>query len=106
MQNDSNVIVIGLQYFRNFPYEIRAGSSSKSAGGTIIKVERIIKHPENGIRFDNDVALLKLARPLQFGKTIKKIELANGETPAGTECRASGWGKNNISIEVKHSYDW
>lgn len=75
---------------------IRAGSDSKVDGGQIIQVEEIIQHPQyNGLIKDYDIAILKLAEPLEFGDKIKPISLQNSqaEVRAGTTAVISGWGK-------------
>ncbi|KAL7738748.1 hypothetical protein ACLKA6_017938 [Drosophila palustris] len=58
-------------------FEIRAGSSIQSEGGTLVKVAKIISHERyNRPIYANDIAVLRLAEPLTFGTSIKAIPLA------------------------------
>ena len=62
-----------------------------------MKVEKIIVHPGYSRRtLDKDIALMKLASPVQFGKYVKPICLPGQDqhVPVGTQCFITG----NISI--------
>ena len=60
-------------------------------GEQIIKVAKIITHERYG-RLNNDIALLKLEKPVMFGKHVQPICLPNqGDKPAiGSKCFITG----------------
>ena len=45
--------------------------------------------------FPNDIAVLELKSPLEFGSKIDKIDMADSDTGdfAGDKCDLSGWGR-------------
>jgi hypothetical protein len=56
----------------------------------------------------NDIAILKLARPIKFSKNIKPIDLPSGpKDAAGMEssCNAGGWGRTQAKgqFSLKHA---
>lgn len=66
-------------------------------GGNPVKVglKRAVLHPQyNPSILDFDVAVLELARPLDFNKYIQPIclPLAIQKFPVGRKCMISGWG--------------
>ncbi|XP_058805212.1 trypsin-7-like [Phymastichus coffea] len=57
---------------------VRTGSKYKSIDGTRHKVEKAIRHPNyNNITNDNDIALIKLKKPMKIKKIQKPISIAN-----------------------------
>jgi len=62
-----------------------------------LQVEHIIWHQNYGrpSTLNNDIGLIKLAKPVIMGTYVKTICLPNvGETPkVGSKCFVSGWGK-------------
>lgn len=75
-----------------YMFDIRVGSTNRLAGGTIISIKNISVHSEYG-NFLNDVAVLTLSQPIVESETVKTIELASSEVPAGEEVTISGWGR-------------
>lgn len=73
---------------------ILAGTNLLSRGGVARKVIEAIPHEDYG-NFMNDIALLRLDKPLAFDKSVKPIELLTAEVPAGAEVVISGWGKTS-----------
>lgn len=71
---------------------IQAGSNDRFRGGTILPVAEIIVHEDYG-EFLNDIALLRLERPLIFTRNIQPIALASSETPDDVDIVVSGWGR-------------
>lgn len=70
---------------------IRAGSIRSDIGGEIVGISSIRIHPlflEN----NNDIAVLRLSRPLQYNCNIKPIVLAGQSPPPGVPVVTSGWG--------------
>ncbi|XP_077290354.1 trypsin-1-like [Arctopsyche grandis] len=78
------------------PMDIVAGIHSvkgkESSAQTIRVVERII-HPdyEGGVN-PNDIALLRLAKPIFFNSRVQPIRLAEQDTTPIGESRLAGWG--------------
>lgn len=72
------------------------GTSSLSSGGQPHKVSKIISHQNFNPRFiENDVALLKLFRPLVFTKTVQQIALETENIKVNENVTLIGWGKLN-----------
>lgn len=80
---------------------VRAGSSDYDQGGQLRYVEGIDPHPDYYIT-DNDVAVMTLTEPLEFGDSIDSIKLAKKVPEMGTNCSISGWGET----EVQCSPSW
>ncbi|XP_050414203.2 trypsin-2-like [Patella vulgata] len=79
------------EYDYNNPYE---------TNDQTVKAAAVIKHPNyrdlpNGEQ-ENDIAIIKLAQPLQFNNCVQPICLANDgdgvALPSGTQCTIAGWG--------------
>lgn len=80
---------------------VRAGSSDYDEGGQLRYVEGIDPHPDYYIT-DNDVAVMTLTEPLEFGDSINSIKLAEKVPDMGTNCTISGWGET----EAQCSPSW
>ncbi|KAI4487326.1 hypothetical protein M0804_005475 [Polistes exclamans] len=77
---------------------VRAGTTTKSSGGSQHKVAEIIRHENyrtnmNGIP-ENDVALLRLATPFELDAKRQPISLfdINEESVPGVKATITGWG--------------
>lgn len=84
---------------------IRAGSLDRFSGGVLINMLKVIVH-EDYNSFWNDVALLKLERPLIFSSQIHAIPLATEETPVGSPVIVSGWGRLVSGGDVPRTMQW
>uniref|UniRef100_A0A1I8M2D3 Uncharacterized protein n=1 Tax=Musca domestica TaxID=7370 RepID=A0A1I8M2D3_MUSDO len=75
---------------------VRAGSRNRDEGGQIIQAAELKIHPSYD-RFNNDIALVKLSKRLQFNDKVKAIPLTRHEPPTGVPVFTSGWGltRNN-----------
>ncbi|XP_012557611.1 trypsin-3 isoform X1 [Hydra vulgaris] len=61
-----------------------------------IEAVKIIKHKEyNPLTHDNDVALIKLARPCKLNNHVSTACLPSNEATLGTLCFITGWGKTS-----------
>jgi len=77
---------------------------------TLMEVEKIIIHPvrHEGELIDQDIALVKLARDIEFNEYISPVCLPEPEDtfPGGTACAVAGWGNlqegGNSPTEVNH----
>ncbi|OAL01786.1 trypsin-domain-containing protein [Phaeosphaeriaceae sp. SRC1lsM3a] len=75
--------------------QIRAGSLSRTSGGTVVRVSSIKVNPSySSGTYNNDVAILKLASSIPTSSTISYAQLAaSGSDPAaGTGTTVAGWG--------------
>ncbi|XP_073833450.1 serine protease SP24D-like [Musca autumnalis] len=70
---------------------IRAGSRQHEKGGQVIQAAELKIHP-NYDKSHNDIALVKLSRPLEFNNNVQPIALAQHEPPTGVPIIKSGWG--------------
>jgi len=75
---------------------IRAGSTYHHEGGVQIAVRRMIEHDMLHIptAFNNDIALIFLVSPLEFGPGIQPIQLPlqDDDLDSGVNVTISGWG--------------
>ncbi|KAK3742056.1 hypothetical protein QZH41_015744, partial [Actinostola sp. cb2023] len=73
----------------------------KKFGGTTsvqqtLRVSQIIEHPNyDSQRINNDIALLKLASPVQMSDKVGAACLTETRPPAGKKCYITGWGAIN-----------
>jgi len=59
-------------------------------------VEKVIRHPQYDTRhLNNDIALLKLNRPVTFNKYVQPACLPSQDPPVGSQCYITGWGKTH-----------
>ncbi|XP_053599822.1 trypsin beta isoform X7 [Plodia interpunctella] len=73
---------------------LRVGSTRRDSGGRIVRVSNVTVHPQYGRpRFDNDIAVLRLAAPLTFSDSIRAIRLpARGDAVPLVRLTVTGWG--------------
>lgn len=71
--------------------------------GNLVPVAQIVVHPGwNPATNSNDVALIRLARPVSTSSTVQPVRLPEGQDPnawpaAGTSARLYGWGAQSES---------
>ncbi|XP_015111459.1 uncharacterized protein LOC107037419 [Diachasma alloeum] len=83
-QNEYWVARIGATRKGNFP----------SPHEQILPLDYVILHPEyvdNG--YINDVAVLRLEKPVTFSDYVRPICLPDSEPKSGTSCTVTGWGQ-------------
>ncbi|XP_042283142.1 chymotrypsin A-like [Thunnus maccoyii] len=64
----------------------------------VIGVGQVFPHPEyNDISNDNDIQLIKLARPAQINRHVSPVCVAETRDnfPPGTTCMTTGWGRTS-----------
>lgn len=72
------------------------GTNTLRSGGRTYAVSKIISHRNfNSYYIANDVALLKLFRPLIFTKTVQPIQLETANVEENVHVALIGWGKLN-----------
>ncbi|XP_001600824.4 uncharacterized protein LOC100116291 isoform X3 [Nasonia vitripennis] len=60
----------------------------------VIRLDYIILHPDYvDISFVNDIALLRLEKPLTFSDYVRPVCLPTSEPKIGTTCTVTGWGQ-------------
>uniref|UniRef100_A0A3B3ZCQ1 pancreatic elastase II n=1 Tax=Periophthalmus magnuspinnatus TaxID=409849 RepID=A0A3B3ZCQ1_9GOBI len=87
-----------------YSYRVQLGKHSlennEEKGSLTLSLASTIKHPKyNDHMSRNDIALLKLERPVTFSDTIKPACLPEEGTvlPNGTPCYVTGWGRLTTS---------
>ncbi|MFD0396775.1 serine protease [Kitasatospora sp. NPDC127121] len=77
-------------------YSIRYGSLDAASGGAVVPVDRVVTPPDYDplVPFENDIALLELASPVQYGTDAQPVTLpAQGsDAEPGSQGTVSGWG--------------
>ncbi|XP_055383828.1 vitellin-degrading protease-like [Condylostylus longicornis] len=76
-------------------FSVRVGTNRRSGDGQILKVKKIIPHPEFNIKtYNHDIAIVKLKDKLKFNDKIQPIELSEITEilPVGEFGIASGFG--------------
>ncbi|XP_052743896.1 trypsin, alkaline B-like [Bicyclus anynana] len=89
---------------------LRVGSTYASSGGVVHHVAQIIRHPQfNSATMANDIGLVRVLFPFQFGPTVQPAAIAgpNAVIPYNTVVTAIGWGWKdhagvNPSEELRH----
>ncbi|XP_064629748.1 deleted in malignant brain tumors 1 protein-like [Lineus longissimus] len=78
------------------PYTVVVGKHNKAGtdpNEETIQVSKIIVHKDyNENTVDNDIALLKLAKPATMSAYVDTVCLPSMEVPADTNCYTTGWG--------------
>lgn len=83
----------------------RLGSVDRFAGGQIHYFDRVIIH-ERYEGLLNDVALLRLKKPLIYSENIQPIELMQNEVPANEIVTMSGWGRLETLGDLPQKLQW
>lgn len=85
---------------------LRVGSTRRDSGGRIVRVANVTVHERYGQpRFDNDIAVLRLASPLTFTNAIRAIRLPQPRQAVPlVRLTVTGWGLTAVSYI--HSILW
>ncbi|XP_023171151.2 trypsin alpha-3-like [Drosophila hydei] len=88
-------------------YSVRAGSSNAYEGGQFIAVDSIWLHEHYyRITLENDIAVVRLAEPLELGTLVQPIRLATQSPPNEAPAYVSGWGYTGYLIpDYLHGVD-
>lgn len=79
------------------------GSLNLFKGGEQYHVQLHIAHEKyNDHTFDNDIALLKLSKPIKFNKYVAPIRLTNHERKDNTIVTITGYGNQNDHQSSDH----
>ncbi|XP_017055192.1 trypsin alpha-like [Drosophila ficusphila] len=78
-------------------FTIRVGSTITFSEGTIVKVAAIKSHESFKLGPNsNDIAVMRLAEPLEFSKDVQPIPLAKYNPMPGSFAWTTGWGATLI----------
>lgn len=74
------------------------GSNVLDVGGNFYEVEKLIEHPVYiPATITNDIGLIKLKEPIEFGNKVKAINLPKENTTGDIELTLSGWGTTSVN---------
>lgn len=63
------------------------------------RVHRIFVHPGyDAETLSDDIALIELAEPIEFGERVQPVELIEDFVPAGERATIAGWGNTFVSV--------
>jgi len=79
----------------------------KKADGSVLKTQMITFHFTSPARMiveeaANDVAMLKLSRPVQYNQYVQPACLPSGDPQPGSTCVLTGWGKIQHPGQMYH----
>lgn len=74
---------------------VSVGSSAKSKGAVFGVLTRVT-HPDYTNGSPNDIAVLRLSKPLVFSDTVQPIALAKEQPVVGAIASATGWGATDV----------
>lgn len=79
---------------------LRVGSTRRDSGGRIVRVANVTSHALYGQpMYDNDIAALRLARPLNFSANIRAIRLPRPRQGVPlVRLTVTGWGLTAVSM--------
>ncbi|KAG8310698.1 hypothetical protein J6590_059499, partial [Homalodisca vitripennis] len=63
----------------------RIGSTESDEGGQIFTVDHVVTNKNYTGSWDNDIAVIKLNKPIKFGKNAKPIKLRTKNLKSGTK---------------------
>uniref|UniRef100_A0A182T724 trypsin n=1 Tax=Anopheles maculatus TaxID=74869 RepID=A0A182T724_9DIPT len=81
---------------------VRVGSSEHADGGTVVRVARIVEHPNyDDSTIDHDYSLLELESELTFSDKVQPVALPEQDEQVedGTMATVSGWGNTQSATE-------
>ncbi|CAH0758483.1 unnamed protein product [Diatraea saccharalis] len=90
----------------NREFKVAVGTDQIDNGGQVYDIEKIIPHEQYSSKTqDNDICLIKLTKPIVFGPTVAKIELADETLKLRKKniLAITGWGNTTPTGHVaKH----
>lgn len=103
LENNTDLIRISFYCVYSSPlltYRVRLGSSYSASGGSIFNLRSLLNHPDYVDRtLVNDVAILKLLRPIIFSDIMKAARIPSSAYVVAddTELTVVGWGNLYVS---------
>ncbi|XP_021698904.1 chymotrypsin-2 [Aedes aegypti] len=82
-------------------FQVLVGTNSLKEGGRKYKASKFIVHNRyNNPQFHNDIALVKLAKKLEFSDGVKSIEYSNEPVPENAILTLTGWGLTSTNGRI------
>ncbi|XP_023161602.2 trypsin beta-like [Drosophila hydei] len=88
-------------------YRVRVGSTQQPRGGQLHRVKSVVMHANYNRRsMQNDLALLRLATPLSYGRCVQPVRLpSSSKRQAPPRCLlVSGWGLRKETAQNVQRY--
>lgn len=77
---------------------VHTGTNLLSQTGSAYSVESATAHPNyNSRTIANDVAVIRVSRPISFNAKVRAISLTGRTVSDGSSCVLSGWGTLKVS---------
>ncbi|KAH8398872.1 hypothetical protein KR222_009376 [Zaprionus bogoriensis] len=84
-------------------FTARVGSSQQRRGGQLHRVNLVVAHARyNSKNMQNDLALMRLERPVRFGSCVKRVKIPRSKKPKSL--LVSGWGVSRASAVKAQRY--
>lgn len=75
------------------------GTNKLNAGGERYRVQHAIPHEDyNNPEFANDIAVIRLAMPIEFNEKVQPIHFSMIPVPVHTDLKVFGFGRLSVSI--------
>ncbi|KAH9644501.1 hypothetical protein HF086_006034 [Spodoptera exigua] len=82
-------------HFNTRNRRIRAGTTNRGSGGTVVSINRIVNHPSYGRnQMDGDISVIQLSSALVYSERIQQVPVIpqGFELPDNLPVVHSGWG--------------
>lgn len=82
----------------------------RGAGGETYLALRVIMHPEyeyieDPFSLQNDVAIIRTIRQIEFGPTVQPVRLSFANVGIGAQTTLTGWGlKGDVRLQSSANY--
>jgi len=80
-------------------FQVRVGEHNRTVveGSEVdVTVRKIMRHPDySRWTLNNDIAMLKLEKPVKLNKYVQPACLPKQKAPVGSKCYITGWGKTH-----------
>nr|XP_033323606.1 transmembrane protease serine 9-like [Megalopta genalis] len=94
--------VVGIKNLKHIT--VQAGTTHLNARGHVHTVEKITHHPNyNSAKLVNDVAVIRVHKPIAFNKMVKAIKLATSKVATGAKVVLSGWGRTRAGGSIPNN---
>ncbi|XP_046674828.1 chymotrypsin-1-like [Homalodisca vitripennis] len=85
----------------------RIGSTESDEGSQIFTVDHVVTNKNYTGSWDNDIAVIKLNKPIKFGKNAKPIKLRTKNLKSGTKGLIASEESSPVLLDTKVTvYDW
>uniref|UniRef100_A0A182QRW9 Peptidase S1 domain-containing protein n=1 Tax=Anopheles farauti TaxID=69004 RepID=A0A182QRW9_9DIPT len=72
---------------------VLVGTNSLKEGGMLLKVDKLVYHYYSYPKYNNNIGLVRLEKPVQFSQLVQSIEYSEKAVPANVTVRMTGWGR-------------